>query len=198
MGATTPGRWVQASDVRVSDDLLLRDGRIVLVQAVRHQAFKGKVYNFSVAELESYAVGHNNVLVHNDPTCFNDLTDSGQANATLDELTESGPPPWQQTVAVVTTEEGPIIAAGGAETDLTAAQEAVALSNGVDVATLPGWDAELTAFIDACRRGLTPTGGVTSNSMCAHCESVLRSFAEGTGFGFGLSNNRRSFTFFRL
>ena len=70
-GATTPGRWVEAGDVRVGDELLLRDGRIVPVQAIRHEAFRGKVYNFSVAELESYAVGRNNVLVHNIPgDCF--------------------------------------------------------------------------------------------------------------------------------
>ncbi len=64
-GTTTPGRWVEAGDVRLGDELLLRDGRIVPVQAVRHEPFKGKVYNFSVAELESYAVANNNVLVHN-------------------------------------------------------------------------------------------------------------------------------------
>ena len=59
----------RGGDVRAGDDLLLRDGRIVVVAAVRHEPFQGKVYNFSVAELESYAVGHNNVLVHNTGTC---------------------------------------------------------------------------------------------------------------------------------
>jgi hypothetical protein len=60
---------VEAGDVRVGDELLLRDGRIVSVEAVRKEAFKDKVYNFSVAELESYAVGLNNVLVHNVGPC---------------------------------------------------------------------------------------------------------------------------------
>jgi hypothetical protein len=76
-GATTPGRWVEAGDVRVGDDLLLRDGRIVAVQAVRREQFKGKVYNFSVAELESYAVGVNNVLVHNTGASCDYLDGSG-------------------------------------------------------------------------------------------------------------------------
>jgi hypothetical protein len=64
-GATTLGRWVQASDLRAGDDVLLRDGRIVALEAMRLEPFTGKVYNFTVAELESYAVGLNNVLVHN-------------------------------------------------------------------------------------------------------------------------------------
>ncbi len=71
-GATTVGRWVEAGDVRIGDELLLRDGRIVSVEAVRREAFQGKVYNFSVAELESYAVGRNNVLVHNVGECASD------------------------------------------------------------------------------------------------------------------------------
>ena len=51
--------------------MLLRDGRVVPVTAVRIDPFNGKVYNFSVAELESYAVGNTNVLVHNTGDCFN-------------------------------------------------------------------------------------------------------------------------------
>jgi hypothetical protein len=44
---------------------------------LRQEAFQGKVYNFSVAELESYAVGNNNVLVHN-VKCFDDVWEPGE------------------------------------------------------------------------------------------------------------------------
>ena len=74
-GCTTPGRWVYAGDVRVGDELLSRDGRILRVQAIRHEPYNDKVYNFHVAELESYAVGGNSVLVHN---MNNDLEGPGQ------------------------------------------------------------------------------------------------------------------------
>jgi hypothetical protein len=87
-GAMTVGRWVEAGDVRIGDELLLRDGRIVSVEAVRKEAFKDKVYNFSVAELESYAVGVNNVLVHNTPDCFTDLEDQQSASFVHDQYVQ--------------------------------------------------------------------------------------------------------------
>ncbi len=64
--ATTSGRWVDAIDIRVGDELLLRDGRTSPVEAVRQQSYQGKVYNFHVDDLQCYAVGLNSVLVHND------------------------------------------------------------------------------------------------------------------------------------
>jgi hypothetical protein len=57
---------------------------------VRKEAFKDKVYNFSVAELESYAVGVNNVLVHNTGDCFGLLEDGGTDGAHhLDDLIDN-------------------------------------------------------------------------------------------------------------
>lgn len=64
-GATTAGRWVDAADLRIGDELLLRDGRVVAVEALRHTPFEGTVYNLAVEELACYAVGRNGVLVHN-------------------------------------------------------------------------------------------------------------------------------------
>jgi hypothetical protein len=64
--ATTPGRWVDAGDVRVGDELLLRDGRILEVAEIRHEPYFDEVYNFRVDQLECYAVGRNSILVHND------------------------------------------------------------------------------------------------------------------------------------
>ena len=63
--ATTPGRWVDAGDLRVGDELILLDGRIEKVQEVRLYPMFEQVYNFSVDDLECYAVGRCGVLVHN-------------------------------------------------------------------------------------------------------------------------------------
>ena len=64
-GASTRGRWVDAGDVRVGDDLLLLDGRILPVEVVRCQPYKDKVYNYHIEDFECYAIGQNGVLVHN-------------------------------------------------------------------------------------------------------------------------------------
>ncbi len=63
--AKIPGRWVDAGDVRAGDELQLRDGRIVPVEAVQYRPYQGWMYNFQVEELHCYAVGENGVLVHN-------------------------------------------------------------------------------------------------------------------------------------
>jgi hypothetical protein len=65
LAATTPGRWVDAGDVRVGDCLLLRDGRVAPVDVVRVRPFEGLVYNFAVGWLACYAVGRQGALVHN-------------------------------------------------------------------------------------------------------------------------------------
>jgi RHS repeat-associated protein len=67
--AEMPGRWVEARDLNMGDELLLRDGRIVPIEALRVEAFDDLVYNFEVAELHCYTVGRNNVLVHNNCPC---------------------------------------------------------------------------------------------------------------------------------
>ena len=63
--ATTLGRWVDAGDLRVGDELLLRDGRIMPVQTVWTRPYEGDVYNVEVEDLHCYAVGNNGALVHN-------------------------------------------------------------------------------------------------------------------------------------
>jgi hypothetical protein len=64
-GATTPGRWVDAGDLRIGDELLLRDGRILPVQGLRSSPYHANVYNFEVEDLHCYTVGPSGVLVHN-------------------------------------------------------------------------------------------------------------------------------------
>jgi len=63
--ARVPGRWVDSSDLRVGDEVLLRDGRIVPVERLGHRLFEGAVYNMEVEDLHCYAVGGSSVLVHN-------------------------------------------------------------------------------------------------------------------------------------
>ncbi len=64
-GATTPGRWVDAGDLRVGDEMLLRDGRIERVEALGFGFLETAVYNFDIEGLHCYAVGRSEVLVHN-------------------------------------------------------------------------------------------------------------------------------------
>jgi hypothetical protein len=63
--ATSPGRWVDSCDLRVGDEVLLRDGRIVPLDAVAFRPFEGYVYNMEVDERRYYTVGRNSVLVYN-------------------------------------------------------------------------------------------------------------------------------------
>jgi hypothetical protein len=59
------GRWVDATDLRVNDRLLLQSQTEATVEKIAHVHTKTVVYNFSVDELRCYAVGNQRVLVHN-------------------------------------------------------------------------------------------------------------------------------------
>jgi hypothetical protein len=56
---------VLARDLRAGDEVLLRHGGALALEAVRLDDVEEEVYNFSVAELQNYAVGAGGVLVHN-------------------------------------------------------------------------------------------------------------------------------------
>jgi hypothetical protein len=64
-GSRVTGRWVDAIDLRVGDVLLLRNGRECPVQKLQVREAALPVYNFRVENLACYAVGHSQVLVHN-------------------------------------------------------------------------------------------------------------------------------------
>ena len=66
-GSQIPGRWVDATDLKIGDQLLLRDGSQGVIENVRHEHVNTTVYNFAVADLRCYAVGQHQILVHN--TC---------------------------------------------------------------------------------------------------------------------------------
>ena len=63
--ATVPGRWEDAGDLRVGDEVVLRDGRAVFVTGLRIAQLDGRVHNFEVDDLHCYAVGRAGILVHN-------------------------------------------------------------------------------------------------------------------------------------
>ncbi len=75
-GATVPGRWVDAGDLRVGDSLLLKDGRTAPIEAIEVHFAVAKVYNFQVEGLHNYAVGNVEALVHNNAVCPGSSTQS--------------------------------------------------------------------------------------------------------------------------
>jgi RHS repeat-associated protein len=59
------GRWVDAIDLRVGDVLLLRSGEQASITSLVIRHAQLQVFNFQVDELHCYAVGENQILVHN-------------------------------------------------------------------------------------------------------------------------------------
>ncbi len=59
------GRWVDATDLRVGDMLLLKSGEEAPITDLSRRHVSTKVYNFHVEEFHCYAVGNSQALVHN-------------------------------------------------------------------------------------------------------------------------------------
>jgi hypothetical protein len=85
--ATTLGRWVDAGHLRVGDELLLRDGRVVPVETLRVERLNEEVYNFELEAVHTYAVGQNEVLVHNGNAKLTPI--QAEASAVARELQET-------------------------------------------------------------------------------------------------------------
>jgi hypothetical protein len=101
---------------------------------------------------------------------------------------------WQ-TVTLLETADGKTIVAAG-KRDLTEAQKKRAREKGLLVAAdYPEAHAEITAFVDACKRNSRPTRGVISNGMCPDCYQELREIALRNGYELKLSRDRKSFWF---
>jgi hypothetical protein len=64
-GRSLPGRWVNSHDLREGDVLFLRDGGPVTVRRVRQRHEQTPVCNLTVKGLHTFAVGQNQLLVHN-------------------------------------------------------------------------------------------------------------------------------------
>jgi hypothetical protein len=68
--ATVPGRWVDACDLRVGDELFVNPSRRnAAILEIKVEPVAATVYNFQVEELHNYAVGFAAVLVHNNAPC---------------------------------------------------------------------------------------------------------------------------------
>jgi hypothetical protein len=89
--------------------------------------------------------------------------------------------PWARTIALLETEEGETLVAGGA-TPLSAAQTALAENLGLTVADdTAGLHAEEAVIKAAGDLGLTPTRGVTTNLICPTCASTIREIGGWVG-----------------
>src|SRR5262249_23658360 len=64
-GGSLPGRWVNSHDLREGDVVFLRDGGPVTVRRVWQRHERTPVCNLTVPGLHTFAVGPNQVLVHN-------------------------------------------------------------------------------------------------------------------------------------
>ena len=70
-GGSLPGRWVNSHDLMAGDMVIGRDGRQLTVRGVRQELVEEtRVYNLTVAEDHTFAVGGDMVLVHNTPSCY--------------------------------------------------------------------------------------------------------------------------------
>jgi len=94
------------------------------------------------------------------------ITRAKEINNALDSIAAKN-----RTVAVLNTEEGPVIVASG-KTDLSLVQRQM-LTNGEIPAKLANAHAEITAIEQAKALGLTPTVMGTSRSICSNCELSL-------------------------
>jgi hypothetical protein len=73
------GRWVDAIDLRAGDVLLLRSGEEAAITGLVVRHARLPVYNFHVEELHCYAVGHAQILVHNNSYLVNNKSIAGKS-----------------------------------------------------------------------------------------------------------------------
>lgn len=59
------GRWVDAKDLRMKDELLRRNGAIESITNLQHCIKMITVYNIHVEHLHTYAIGRLEILTHN-------------------------------------------------------------------------------------------------------------------------------------
>ena len=85
------GRWVDAADLREGDVVLLRSGEQVAITAIAVTYSHQRVYNLHVDELQCYAVGNSQVLVHNNSAAFTELGEV-QRRALISFRSESARP----------------------------------------------------------------------------------------------------------
>ncbi|NLE38867.1 MAG: hypothetical protein GX621_12655 [Pirellulaceae bacterium] len=65
---THNGRWVEARELRIGDQLLSVSGTRISIESLSTAHHHGRVYNMQVDGPHTYAVGPSGVLVHNKPS----------------------------------------------------------------------------------------------------------------------------------
>jgi RHS repeat-associated protein len=73
------GRWVDAIDLRVGDMVILRSGKQASISEISVFSAQQMVYNFHVEELQCYAVGYAQILVHNNSYLLNNKSIAGKS-----------------------------------------------------------------------------------------------------------------------
>ena len=96
--------------------------------------------------------------------------DANEIHSVLDPIAYD-----MRTTAVLQTEEGTEIAAGGASHDLTPAQRARAAQLGLQTARMPGAHAEVTALQHALQNGFTPDALAVTRPICPACQAAIES-----------------------
>ncbi|TWT77302.1 hypothetical protein Pla123a_19600 [Posidoniimonas polymericola] len=194
-GQSLPGRWVNSHDLRPGDVLIDRHGQQQYVRRIEQEFVTNTpVFNLTVEQDHTYAVGNVGLLVHNscaDPQKASAEVVAPKASPELArEIADVEKPPLndRRTVAITETREGVTLVSGGAS-DLSEAQKRLARERGLTPTNdLPRADAEITMLDHAGRNGLTPTNGVTTNDICPTCAGDI----EGLG---GVLTGPRSFSF---
>jgi hypothetical protein len=78
-----PGRWVEACNLRIGDVLLLKPDRQAAVTGLSVRWVQQEVYNLHIEEVQSYAAGTAQVLVHNTNYAPNKIPRVGQSHPDL-------------------------------------------------------------------------------------------------------------------
>ncbi|AZB26252.1 DUF4280 domain-containing protein [Chryseobacterium bernardetii] len=71
----TNGEWIDASELKEGDKILLRDQQEGVIQKTEFNYTPQKVYNFEVDQWHNYFVGDSGVLVHNSGKCLSKMAD---------------------------------------------------------------------------------------------------------------------------
>ncbi|MFI9366750.1 polymorphic toxin-type HINT domain-containing protein [Kitasatospora sp. NPDC053057] len=155
----TSGRWTEASELHLGEELRTPDGAAVAVTGVRNYHQQVLTYNLTIADLHTYYVlaGNTPVLVHNSTPCGPDL----------DALSKSGMRP----------DKGKMTRAG---------REYQKHMNRGDLPVVPGKELDSTGqnlLDDILTNPNTTVGPVTSGNFAGGTRYVMPDAAGGRGFG---------------
>ena len=115
-GGRLDGRWVVAEDLRVGDELFVRNGELTLVDAISIVNQELVVYNIHVEELENYSIGHRQILVHNTNNVPEEIVNNLEKTKNLPSTNAERRAAEQAANEYIAKKFGPLEAPGGAIT----------------------------------------------------------------------------------